>query len=127
VNWLAPVKIRRTLIGGDRQMIVYDDLEPSEKIKVYDKGITLNGESTSNTAYDLLVGYRAGDMWAPQLSLTEGLRTEALHFLDCIRTGDRPLSDGLAGLRVLRILEAASESLALGGRPVDLSPLEVAA
>jgi predicted dehydrogenase len=127
VNWLAPVKIRRTLIGGDRQMIVYDDLEPSEKIKVYDKGITLNGESASNKAYDLLVGYRAGDMWAPQLSLTEGLRTEALHFLDCIRTGGRPLSDGLAGLRVLRILEAASESLALGGRPIELSPLEVAA
>jgi predicted dehydrogenase len=127
VNWLAPVKIRRTLIGGDRQMIVYDDLEPSEKIKVYDKGITLNGDSTSNKTYDLLVGYRAGDMWAPQLSLTEGLRTEALHFLDCIRTGDRPLSDGLAGLRVLRILEAASQSLALSGRPVELSPLEVAA
>lgn len=127
VNWLAPVKIRRTLIGGDRQMIVYDDLEPSEKIKVYDKGITLNGESTANNAYDLLVGYRAGDMWAPQLSLTEGLRTEALHFLDCIRTGNRPTSDGLAGLRVVRILEAASESLVLGGPPVELSPLEVAA
>jgi predicted dehydrogenase len=126
VNWLAPVKIRRTLIGGDRQMIVYDDLEPSEKIKVYDKGITLNGNG-SDHAYDLLVGYRAGDMWAPQLSLTEGLRTEALHFLDCIRTRRRPLSDGLAGLRVLRILEAASESLAQGGRPVELSPLEVVA
>jgi predicted dehydrogenase len=124
VNWLAPVKIRRTLIGGDKQMIVYDDLEPSEKIKVYDKGITLNGNSQSDKAYDLLVGYRAGDMWAPQVSLTEGLRTEALHFLDCIRQGHTPLSNGMAGLRVLRILEAATQSLEQGGRPVELKPLE---
>jgi predicted dehydrogenase len=127
VNWLAPVKIRRTLIGGDRQMIVYDDLEPSEKIKVYDKGITLNGQANQDKTYDLLIGYRAGDMWAPQLSLTEGLRTEALHFLDCVRTGRTPLSDGAAGVRVLRILEAASQSLTLGGRPVELSAMELAA
>jgi predicted dehydrogenase len=126
VNWLAPVKIRRTLIGGDRQMIVYGDLEPSEKIKVYDKGITLNGNATPDKAHELLIGYRAGDMWAPQLPLTEGLRVEAMHFLDCIRSGERPLSDGLAGLRVLRILEAASASLEHGGRPIELSPLEVA-
>jgi predicted dehydrogenase len=126
VNWLAPVKIRRTLIGGDRQMIVYDDLEPSEKIKIYDKGITLNGTANADKAHELLIGYRAGDMWSPQLPITEGLRVEAMHFLDCIRTGERPLSDGLAGLRVLRILEAASESLEHGGRPVELSPLEVA-
>jgi predicted dehydrogenase len=127
VNWLAPVKIRRTLIGGDKQMIVYDDLEPSEKIKVYDKGITLNGDSNPDKAYDLLVGYRAGDMWAPQLSLTEGLRTEALHFLDCIRDGRTPLSNGTAGLRVLRILEAATQSLEQGGRPVEMKPLEALA
>lgn len=125
VNWLAPVKIRRTLIGGDRQMIVYDDLEPSEKIKVYDKGITLNGNGNPDQAHQLLVGYRAGDMWAPQLPLTEGLRVEAAHFLDCIRNDRQPLSDGFAGLRVLRILEAASNSLEHGGRPVELSPLEV--
>jgi predicted dehydrogenase len=126
VNWLAPVKIRRTLIGGDRQMIVYDDLEPSEKIKIYDKGITLNGNANPDKAHELLIGYRAGDMWAPQLPMTEGLRVEAMHFLDCIRSGERPLSDGVAGLRVLRILEAASVSLEHGGRPVELSPLEVA-
>ena len=126
VNWLAPVKIRRTLIGGDRQMIVYDDLEPSEKIKIYDKGITLNGNSTPDKAHELLIGYRAGDMWAPQLPVTEGLRVEALHFLDCVRSGEQPLSDGVAGLRVLRILEAASLSLEQTGRPVELSPLEVA-
>src|SRR5207302_3938086 len=95
VNWLAPVKIRRTLLGGDRQMIVYDDLEPSEKVKVYDKGITLaNGHTAAGVepggneaAYDLLVGYRAGDMYAPQLSLAEALGVEAEHFVDCVRTG----------------------------------------
>lgn len=120
VNWLAPVKIRQTLIGGEKQMVVYDDLEPSEKIKVYDKGVTLNGDAENQ--YNLLVGYRAGDMYAPQLPLTEGLRVEAQHFLDCIQHNKRPTSDGRAGLRVLRILAAASESLANGGRPVELSP-----
>ena len=123
VNWLAPVKIRRTLIGGDRQMIVYDDLEPSEKVKVYDKGITLGGVPSgggNENAYALLVGYRAGDMCAPQLSLTEALRVEAEHFVACVR-GDRlPITDGHAGLRVVRILEAASRSLRLHGRPVEL-------
>ncbi len=121
VNWLAPVKIRRTLIGGDRQMIVYDDLEPSEKVKVYDKGITLDSlDSDAPGAYNLRIGYRAGDMWAPQISLTEALRVEAQHFLDCIRERRRPLSDGQAGLRVVRILEAASQSLARRGQPVEL-------
>jgi predicted dehydrogenase len=122
VNWLAPVKIRRTLIGGDRQMIVYDDLEPSEKVKVYDKGITVTtrpGEGMEG-AYDLLVGYRAGDMLAPQLSLTEALKIEAQHFVDCVRTGRAPLTDGLSGLRVIRVLEAADRSLGERGRPVEV-------
>jgi predicted dehydrogenase len=118
VNWLAPVKMRRTLIGGDRQMIVYDDLEPSEKIKVYDKGITLN--TIPEGVYQMLVGYRTGDMWAPQLSATEALRVEALHFLECIGSGQRPLTDGQAGLNVVKILEAATESLAQRGRPISL-------
>jgi predicted dehydrogenase len=124
VNWLAPVKIRRTLIGGDRQMIVYDDLEPSEKVKVYDKGITLangpNGSGGNEGAYELLVGYRAGDMYAPQLSLTEALRVEAEHFVECVRNGRAPITGADAGLRVVRILEAATESLAARGRAVDL-------
>ena len=81
VNWLAPVKVRRTLIGGSRKMIVYDDLEPSEKIKVYDKGITLNGNGRTNgngdKRYQMLVGYRTGDMWAPQLDMTRGARRRA--------------------------------------------------
>ena len=123
VNWLAPVKIRRTLLGGDRQMIVYDDLEPSEKVKVYDKGITVangNGHGGNEGAYDLLVGYRAGDMYAPQLSLAEALGVEAEHFVDCVRTGREPITSGESGLRVVRVLEAAAASLAARGRVVDL-------
>ena len=120
VNWLAPVKVRRTLIGGDRQMIVYDDIEPSEKVKVYDKGVTVTNGSREKGVHDLMVGYRAGDMWAPQISLTEALQTEAQHFVECIQHGEQPLSDGRAGLRVVRILEAASQSLAQDGRPVEL-------
>jgi predicted dehydrogenase len=120
VNWLAPVKIRRTLIGGARQMIVYDDLEPSEKVKVYDKGITLN--DGSEDVYQMLVGYRTGDMWAPQVSLTEALQVEALHFIECIERDGQPLSDGVAGRRIVRILEAATESLAQRGRVIELQP-----
>jgi predicted dehydrogenase len=118
VNWLAPVKIRRTLIGGDRQMVVYDDLEPSEMVKVYNKGITLNNGPEG--LYQLLVGYRTGDMWAPQLDPTEALRVETLHFLECIKSNRRPLTDGHVGLRVVRILEAATHSIAQRGRPVEL-------
>ena len=118
VNWLAPVKIRRTLIGGDAQMIVYDDLEPSEKVKIYDRGITV--DRPSEAAYELLVGYRSGDMWAPQVSLTEALRVETQHFIECIHTGHTPLTDGRSGLRIVRILEAATESLEHRGRPVEV-------
>ncbi len=119
VNWLAPAKIRQTIIGGERQMILYDDLEPSEKVKVYDKGVTVNGSPDS--VYKLLVNYRSGDMWAPQLDRTEALRTEALHFIRCVEQGETPITDGHAGARVVRILEAASQSLALRGRPVELT------
>jgi predicted dehydrogenase len=118
VNWLAPVKIRRTLIGGSRRMVVYDDLEPSEKVKVYDKGITVASEGES--LYKLLVGYRTGDMWAPQLDLTEALRTQALHFIRCIEHAEPPITDGETGLRVVRILEAATQALRDRGRLVEL-------
>jgi predicted dehydrogenase len=127
-NWLAPVKIRRTLIGGDRQMVVYDDLEPSEKIKVYYRGITLtDGDSTQEGIYELMVSYRTGDMWAPKVSLTEALSIEARHFLECILHTRRPISDGLAGVRVVKILEAATKSLSQGGTPVELTRREVLA
>jgi predicted dehydrogenase len=118
VNWLAPVKIRRTLIGGDQRMIVYDDLEPSEKVKIYDKGIILNNEPEGR--YQLLISYRSGDMHAPQLDTLEALRTEALHFVECIEQDRQPLTDGQAGLRVVQILEAGNQSLANCGRPVEL-------
>src|SRR4051812_25418219 len=106
-------------------MVVYDDLEPSEKIKVYDKGITVNGDQNGNgngssEKYRLMVGYRAGDMWAPQLDMAEALGVEAKHLISCIETGEAPLSDGQAGLRVVRILEAASESLRDRGRLIEL-------
>lgn len=105
-------------------MIVYDDLEPSEKVKVYDKGITVNKNTES--LYQMLVGYRTGDMWAPQLDMTEALRTEALHFIQCIEGGERPITDGEAGLRVVQILEAATQSMAERGRLIELCTARVA-
>ena len=124
-NWLAPAKIRRTLVGGSRRMIVYDDLEPSEKVKVYDKGITVN--SNGESAYQLLIGYRSGDMWAPQLDMTEALRSQALHFVRCIEDRAPVITDGEAGLRVVKILEAATQSIAERGRLVELDTRRVSA
>jgi predicted dehydrogenase len=118
VNWLSPVKVRQTFIGGDRKMIVYDDLEPTEKIKIYDKGITVS--SAPEQTHQLRIGYRAGDMWAPHLSAKEALQTEAEHFVDCIRTGKSPISNGQSGLKVVEILEAASRSIAAQGKPIQL-------
>jgi predicted dehydrogenase len=119
-NWLAPVKLRRTLIGASSKMIVYDDLEQSEKIKVYDKGITLNNHQNPEKLYQMLVGYRTGDMLAPQIDGTEALRREIDHFLHCIERATEPETGGGAGLRVVEILQAASQSMAQRGRPVEL-------
>jgi Predicted dehydrogenases and related proteins len=118
VNWLAPVKVRRTLLGGSRRMIVFDDLEASEKIKVYDRGISVN--PSAENVYQLLIGYRAGDMWAPQLPLAEALQTEARHFIECIEQRQTPTTDGHAGLRVVRLLEAATQSMTRHGALVRL-------
>jgi predicted dehydrogenase len=118
VNWLSPVKVRQTFIGGSRKMIMYDDVEPTEKIKVYDKGITVNGSTES--AHQLRIGYRAGDMWAPHLPAKEALQTETEHFIDCLRRGASPISNGLTGLRVVEILEATSRSIAERGHPVGI-------
>ena len=119
VNWLSPVKVRRTLLGGSRRMVMFDDLEASEKIKVYDRGISLN--PSPENVYQMLIGYRAGDMYAPQLALTEALSVEAAHFVECVSRGATPLTGGEAGLRVVRLLEAASESMADQGRLVSLA------
>ena len=118
VNWLAPVKVRQTLVGGSEKMIVYNDLEPSEKIRIYDRGVDV--QNNPENIYQMLISYRSGDMWAPHLDLTEALRTEALHFLDCIRSGQQPITDGDSGLRVVRMLEAADKSLAQNGAYVEL-------
>jgi len=121
VNWLAPVKIRLTLISGSMKMIVFDDLEPTEKVKIYDRGITVNEKDDSREReYKLLVGYRMGDMWAPMLDNTEALKTEAEHFIRCVEGKETPLTDGKSGWRVVRILEAASSSLSNQGKIVEL-------
>jgi predicted dehydrogenase len=117
-NWLAPVKVRRTLLGGSRRMVVFDDLEVSEKIKIYDRGISVN--PSSENVYQILVGYRTGDMCAPHLAVREALHAEAAHFVDCIVNRRTPMTDGRAGLRVVRLLEAATESMQHCGRLVPL-------
>ena len=118
VNWLAPLKVRQVMVGGSRKMIVYNDLEPSEKIKVYDKGVTLAEDP--DKIYQMRVGYRAGDMWAPQLDHTEALQTEARHFLECIEKNKQPETDGAAGLRMVNMIEAAEISLRDRGRLVEI-------
>jgi predicted dehydrogenase len=120
-NWLAPVKIRRTLLAGSKKMVVYDDIEPTEKIRVYDKGVTTNrAEVEREAAYKTLVSYRTGDVWVPKLDSTEALRHVCQEFLDSIRQGRPALTDGRAGLRVVRLLEAAQQSINEGGRTISL-------
>ncbi|MCE0522828.1 MAG: Gfo/Idh/MocA family oxidoreductase [Methylacidiphilales bacterium] len=117
-NWLAPVKVRRTLVGGTNKMVVYDDVEPSEKIKIYDKGISVS--SSVEDVYKLLIQYRSGDMHAPHIEAVEALRTEVEHFYRCIRKGEKPLTDGASGIRTIQLLEAASLSLKKRGEPVEI-------
>jgi predicted dehydrogenase len=119
VNWLTPVKVRHTLIGGSDKMILYDDLEPSEKLKVYDKGINVT-PGRPEDVYKMLVSYRSGDMWAPRLDNTEALQTEALHFIDCVEHNKQPETDGLAGLRMVNMIEAAETSLGNRGNVVEI-------
>jgi predicted dehydrogenase len=117
VNWLSPVKVRTTLIGGEKRMVVWNDLEADEKVKIYDKGVAI---TSGQGVYDLLVSYRSGDMWAPRIDQGEALAAEARYFLECINRGTTPFNDGAAGLRVVRLLEATDRSLKERGKPVTL-------
>jgi predicted dehydrogenase len=116
VSWLAPVKVRQILVGGSKKMITYDDLEPSEKLKVYDKGVSFTDDP--DEIREMRVGYRTGDMWAPRLATTEALRLEADHFVDCIVNERLPDTDGRLGLRVVELIEAATSSMRGRGETV---------
>src|ERR1700734_3728807 len=117
VNWLSPVKVRTTLMGGEKRMLVWNDLEADEKVKVYDKGVDVTNREG---VYELLVNYRSGDMWAPQLEQVEALRQELSYFVECISSGREPFNDGHAGLRVVKMLEAATDSINKRGALVYL-------
>jgi predicted dehydrogenase len=117
VNWLSPVKVRTTLIGGEKKMLVWNDLDADEKVKVYDKGVKV---SSQEGLYNLLVNYRSGDMWAPQIEQTEALRTELGYFVDCVENNHRPINDGRAGLRIVKMLEAATDSLQRRGELIEV-------
>jgi predicted dehydrogenase len=121
LNWIAPVKIRTITVGGSKKMALYDDNLPTEKVKVYDKSVTL----TAATEADFRVNYRTGDMTAPAISTREALAGVVSHFVECVREGKRPMCDGRSGARVVRILEAATLSMSEGGRPVTFEGVPV--
>jgi predicted dehydrogenase len=125
LNWLAPVKVRRTLVGGSKKMIVYDDMEPTEKIKVYDKGISMNHDPQDRAR--LLTGYRNGDMLVPNLDTSEALRLMVNDFIRAIVEGGVPVSDGYSGYRVVRLLQLAQQSMALNGRAIEVESLPMSA
>lgn len=117
INWLSPVKIRTTLIGGQKKMLLWDDLQADEKIKIYDKGVKTR---TKEGIHRLMVDYRAGDMWAPRVDRTEALELELRYFADCIINDRTPVNDGEAGLRIVKMLLATDESLRREGKVITL-------
>ncbi len=119
LNWLSPVKIRYTIFGGSQRSIVYNDLDPVEKVKVYSSGLSVQ-QLAAEDRRRVLVDYRTGDVWAPHLEKVEPLRQVVEHFLHCVDSGETPVTDGLAALRVVRILEAAQQSLRRNGQRVEL-------
>jgi len=125
VSWLAPVKVRQILIGGSKKMITYDDMESSEKVKVYDKGVSFTDDPEK--IQEMRVGYRTGDMWAPKLDASEALRIEGDHFIDCIERGETPQTDGRLGVRVVELIEAATSSMRGRGEAVHVRRQETKA
>jgi predicted dehydrogenase len=117
VNWLSPVKVRTTLLGGDKKMLLWNDLEADEKLKVYDKGVEVKSKES---VYDLLVSYRSGDAWIPKVDQIEALKLEASCFVDCIENDKTPINDGEAGIRIVGMLEAANESIKGRGKLIEL-------
>ena len=117
VNWLSPVKIRTTMISGEKKMLVWDDLHADEKIKVYDKGVAVSDRENIN---ELRVDYRSGDIWSPHTAPTEALKTEMQYFVDCIKRDEQPFNDGESGLRIVKMLQAADESLKNNGKKINL-------
>jgi hypothetical protein len=122
---MSPVKVRTTLIGGREKMLVWNDLEADEKIRVYDKGLQVDtgnghGAPNGNGLYELLVSYRSGDMWAPRLERAEALTVELGYFIDCLMRDQTPVNDGVAGARIVRMLEAADRSLKERGKEIPL-------
>lgn len=119
LNWMSPVKIRRIILGGNKKMIVFDDLDPADKVKIYDKGITL-AKTNKKTVYQNRIQYRIGDMYAPNIDNTEALKIMVDHLADCLLNKKTPITDGESGLRVVRILEAAEKSMKKGGIKISL-------
>ena len=118
MNWLSPVKVRNTLIGGKKKMLVWDDLQSDEKIKIYDRGVEVNNKEG---IYNLLVDYRSGDMWSPRVDHEEALKRELRYFIDCIKRNKPPINDGHAGLRVVKLLELTDQSLRNKGKVIKIN------
>lgn len=117
LNWLSPVKLRRTVVGGSKRMLVWDDLNPEERLKIYNKGMEV---TSREGVYRVLATPRIGEMYAPVVPATEALKVQVAYFAQCIEKGERPHNDGMAGLRIVRMLEATDHSLKKGGQPVEL-------
>jgi predicted dehydrogenase len=117
-NWLSPVKIRETLIAGTKKMVVWDDNQPSEKVRIYDKGIDVI--QTADEVYNMLIQYRTGDMYCPKIDGREALAVETQHIVDCLTRNVKPIVDGKAGWMIVKILEAAQESIKQRGKEIKI-------